>query len=121
MKYIIWSFVSLLVGHACGDHYHSFSLGLLVAFSSVSLGYWIAFRGTKFPQLALFLLICAGLSKLLVTSFGVIISAKSGYLNSPFIFSMAYLFYSILFAYMWFSYRDNEMNNKRTRSFWPHQ
>jgi len=106
MKLILILMASVSAGVASSDHFHSFLLGLYIASLAVGSCYWFAFRSTKVPEFALFLLICGLLAKLTVTIIGVAWGISAQLITSPFIFALSYLFFSIVVTYLWFSYRD---------------
>jgi len=107
MKLILIIIMSLSAGVASADHFHSFMLGMSVATLAVGSCYWFAFRSTRFPQLAVFLLICGLLAKLTVTVVGVMWGLSAELITSPFVFALSYLFFSIVATYLWFSYRES--------------
>ncbi|MDF2155416.1 NADH:ubiquinone oxidoreductase [Vibrio sp. CAU 1672] len=107
MKLFILLMTSVSAGIASADHISSFMLGLSLASLAVGSCYFFAFRSTRFPQLALFLLICGALSKLTVTVVGVMWGLSANLISSPLVFSLSYLFFSIVVTYLWFSYRQS--------------
>ncbi len=107
MKLFLLLMTSLSAGVASADHLHSFMLGLSISALAVGSCYWFAFRSTRFPQLALFLLICGMLSKLVITVAGVSWSMSADLITSPIIFALSYLYFSIAITYLWLSYRDS--------------
>jgi len=107
MKLILIIIASISAGVASSDHLNSFMLGLSVAALAVGSCYWFAFRSTRFPELAVFLLICGLLSKLIITVVGVMIGIKAALITSPIVFALAYLFFSLVVTYLWFTYRDS--------------
>ncbi|WED24459.1 NADH:ubiquinone oxidoreductase [Vibrio sp. JC009] len=106
MKLFLVLMASISAGVISADHLHSFMLGLTVASLAVGSCYWFAFRTTRFPELAMILLICGLLAKLSITVAGVIIGVKAALITSPLVFAFSYLFFSIAVTYLWFSYRD---------------
>ncbi|NLS13451.1 NADH:ubiquinone oxidoreductase [Vibrio sp. SM6] len=106
MKLFVVLCASISAGYASADHLYSFLIGLYIAALAVSACYWFAFRSSRFPQLALFLLLCGMLAKLGVTVFGTIWALSRDLISSPFIYSLSYLFFSIAITYLWFSYKD---------------
>ncbi|KJR28874.1 NADH:ubiquinone oxidoreductase [Vibrio navarrensis] len=111
MKIFLILLFSLTAGYASADHIHSFLLGLYIASLAVGSCYWFSFRSSRFPHLAVFLLLCGMLSKIVVTVAGVSWGISQDIISSPFIFSLSYLFFSIVTTYLWFSYRQ-----KRTKA-----
>ncbi|MDA0150258.1 NADH:ubiquinone oxidoreductase [Vibrio sp. LaRot3] len=106
MKIVLILMASLSAGVASADHLHSFLLGLTIATLAVGSCYWFAFRTTRFPQLALFLLLCGMLSKLTITVIGVSVGVAANLISSPLVFALSYLFFMLVTSYLWFSYRD---------------
>ncbi|OLQ88791.1 NADH:ubiquinone oxidoreductase [Vibrio ponticus] len=107
MKLVLILMASISVGAASADHLHSFMLGLSVAALAVGSCYWFAFRTTRFPHLAMFLLICGLLAKVTVTVLGVAFGISQALITSPLVFALSYLFFSLVVTYLWFSYRDS--------------
>ena len=88
------------------EHYSSLLLGFYISALAVSSCYWFALRSTRFPQLALALLVLGLFAKIAVTAVGISVSASLNLISSPFIFSLSYLFFSIAVTYLSFTYRD---------------
>ena len=107
MKLILILLASVSAGVASADHFHSFMLGLAVSALAVGSCYWFCFRSTRFPALAVVLLLCGMLSKLAITVSGVMIGVNEGLMTSPLVFSLTYLYFSIVITYLWFSYRQS--------------
>jgi len=107
IKLLVIMMTSVSAGVASADHLHSFMLGLSVAALAVGSCYWFAFRSTRFPELALFLLICGLLAKVGVTILGVAWGMSAQLITSPIVFALSYLFFSIVVTYLWFTYRDS--------------
>lgn len=107
MKLLLIIMMSLSAGVASADHFHSFMLGMSVAALAVGSCYWFAFRSTRFPQLAVLLLVCGLFAKLTVTIVGVMWGISANVITSPLVFALSYLFFSIVATYLWFSYRDS--------------
>ena len=107
MKLFLIIMASISAGVLSAEHLHSFMLGLSISALAVGSCYWFAFRTTRFPQLALLLLICGMLSKLTITVIGVSWSMSEELITSPLVFALSYLFFSLVVAYLWFSYRDS--------------
>lgn len=107
IKLLVIMMTSVSAGVASADHFHSFMLGLSVAALAVGSCYWFAFRSTRFPELALFLLICGLLAKVSVTILGVAWGMSAQLITSPIVFALSYLFFSIVVTYLWFTYRDS--------------
>ncbi|PMH44549.1 NADH:ubiquinone oxidoreductase [Vibrio sp. 10N.286.49.B3] len=111
-KLLLISIISVTGGIASADHLHSFLLGLYIAALAVGSCYWFAFRSTRFPQLALLLLLCGMLSKIAITVIGVAWSISAELLTSPLIFALSYLFFSVVVTYVWFTYKDRIIAKK---------
>ncbi len=107
MKLLLILMTSLSAGVASAAHIYSFLLGMSVAALAVGSCYWFAFRSTRVPELAVFLLVCGLLSKLTVTVVGVMWGLSAELITSPLVFALSYLFFSITVTYLWFSYRDS--------------
>ncbi|RJX69665.1 NADH:ubiquinone oxidoreductase [Vibrio sinensis] len=116
MKLFLILMASVSAGYASVDHLHSFMLGLSISALAVGSCYWFTFRSTRFPQLALFLLMCGMLSKLVVTVVGVSWSMSENLITSPIIFTLSYLFFSLVITYLWFSYRDSITNKRQEKA-----
>ncbi|AZL86715.1 NADH:ubiquinone oxidoreductase [Aliivibrio salmonicida] len=112
MKLLLIFLVSTLGGVAAAEHFHSFILGLSIATLAVGCCHWFAFRTTKYPQLAMLMLVLVlGLfAKMTVTITGVVIGMKAELISSPFIFAVSYLFFSIVATYLWFKIRDAKIS-----------
>ncbi len=106
MKLFLILVLSISAGVAAAEHFHSFILGMSIATLAVGSCYWFAFRTTRFPGLAVFLLVCGLLAKITVTVTGVMWGLSNELITSPFIFALSYLFYSIVATYIWFAYRE---------------
>ncbi|MCG9576213.1 NADH:ubiquinone oxidoreductase [Vibrio tubiashii] len=115
MKLFIIFMVSISAGVASADHLHSFLLGLYVSTLAVGSCYWFAFRSSRFPQLALLLLLCGLFSKIAVTVAGVSWGISQDLISSPLVFSLSYLFFSLVASYVWFVYREKLMARKKAR------
>jgi len=110
MKLLFIFLVSTLGGVASAEHLHSFILGLSIATLAVGCCHWFAFRTTRYPQLALLLLLLGLFAKMAVTIFGVVLGMQSELITSPFIFSVSYLFFSIVATYLWFKLKDAKIS-----------
>ncbi|MCJ2377196.1 NADH:ubiquinone oxidoreductase [Vibrio sp. ZSDZ34] len=97
---------SIGAGWAAADHIHSYMLGLSIASLAVGACYFIAFFSSRFPELSLFLLLCGAMAKLTITVVGIALSISHELITSPIVFSLSYLFYTIVVSYLWFSYKD---------------
>ncbi len=115
IKLILILVLSVSGGYAAADHLHSFLLGLYISSLAVGSCYWLAFRSTRFPQLALVLLLCGFFAKIAVTVAGVSWGISNDLISSPFIFSLSYLFFSIVVTYFWFAYRDRVETKKKQK------
>ncbi len=107
MKLFLLLIASVSAGVASAEHFHSFMLGLSIASLAVGSCYFIAFRSSRFPQLALFLLICGMLSKLAITVTGVLWGMSADIITSPIVFALSYFFFSLVVTYLWFTYRES--------------
>lgn len=107
MKLFLVLIASVSAGVASAEHFHSFMLGLSIASLAVGSCYFFAFRSSRFPQLALFLLICGMLSKLAITVTGVMWGMSAELITSPIVFALSYFFFSLAVTYLWFSYRQS--------------
>ncbi len=96
MKLFLLLMASVSAGVASADHIHSFMLGLSIASLAVGSCYFFAFRSSRFPQLALFLLICGMLSKLTITVVGVMWGMSAQLITSPIVFALSYLSFHLL-------------------------
>ncbi|MDN3678736.1 NADH:ubiquinone oxidoreductase [Vibrio tapetis subsp. quintayensis] len=106
MKLLLIIIASISAGVASSDHINSFMLGLTVAALAVGSCYWFAFRSSRFPEVAAFLLVCGLLAKLTITVLGVMVGIKAAIITSPIVFALSYLFFSLVVTYLWFTYRD---------------
>ncbi len=106
MKLFLILLASVFAGVASAEHFHSFVLGLSVATLAVGSCYFFAFRSSRFPQLALFLLICGMLSKLAITVTGVVWGMSAEIITSPIVFALSYFFFALVATYLWFAYRE---------------
>lgn len=111
MAFFAVIFLSVVGGILAGDHFHSYMVGFSLATVAVGCCYWLSFRHTKYPQLALLLLISGFAVKLGITVFGVMWSLERELITSPFVFALSYLFFSLVATYGYFKYR--EFWNKR--------
>ncbi|NIY84349.1 NADH:ubiquinone oxidoreductase [Vibrio hepatarius] len=116
MKLFILLLISVTAGVASAEHLHSFLLGLYISTMAVGACYWFAFRSSRFPQLALLLLICGLLAKITVTIAGVSWGVSQGLIGSPFVFALSYLFFSIVATYVWFAHKDKLMKKQMVES-----
>jgi hypothetical protein len=98
---------SISAGVISSEHLHSFMLGLTVASLAVGSCYWFSFRTTRFPELAVLLLICGLFSKIIITTAGIAIGVHASIITSPLVFAFSYLFFSLVVTFLWFSYRDS--------------
>lgn len=110
MKLALIFLLSSIGGVLSGDHFHSFAAGFGIAAVSVGTAYWLAFRSTRYPQLALLLLLVGMMAKLAITIAGVMWGLKAEVINSPFVFSLSYLFFSIVVTYGYFKLREFQMS-----------
>ncbi|MDD9197224.1 NADH:ubiquinone oxidoreductase [Aliivibrio sp. S3MY1] len=110
MKLLLIFLVSTLGGVAAAEHFHSFLLGLSIASLAVGCCHWFAFRTTRYPQMALLLLMLGLFSKMAVTIVGVMMALDAELITSPFIFAVSYLFFSIVATYLWFKIKDRKIS-----------
>lgn len=109
MKLALIFLLSSIGGVLSGEHLHSFIAGFGIAAVSVGTAYWLAFRSTRYPQLAVLLLLLGMVAKLAVTVVGVMWGLKADVINSPFVFSLSYLFFLIVVSYGYFKLREFQM------------
>lgn len=109
---IFWVIIllSIVAGILSGDHFHSFMAGFGIAAIAIGSAYWLAFRATRYPQLALLMLLVAMAAKLVITVMGVMWVIKANIISSPFVFSLSYLFFSIVVTYGYFKLREYQMS-----------
>ncbi|MCQ1056863.1 NADH:ubiquinone oxidoreductase [Photobacterium sp. DNB23_23_1] len=111
MKFGLIFLLSAAAGILSGEHFHSFLAGFGVASVAVGAGYWLAFRcSTRYPQLALLMLMMGLIAKIGVTIAGVMWGLELNLINSPFVFSLSYLFFSIVVTYMYSKWREFQMS-----------
>lgn len=110
MKFFIILLISVTAGIASAEHLHSFLLGLYISSAAVGICFWFAFRSTRYPQLALGLLVCGLFAKLAVTVAGVVWGISQNLISSPLVFAFSYLFFSIVATYVWFSIKDKQLS-----------
>lgn len=108
--------LSIVAGILSGEHFHSFMAGFGIAAVAIGTAYWLAFRTTRYPQLALLMLLVAMVAKLVITVTGVIWVVKADLLSSPFVFSLSYLFFSIVVSYGYFKLREYQMSITEKRN-----
>ncbi|ELR66015.1 NADH:ubiquinone oxidoreductase subunit 2 [Photobacterium marinum] len=110
MKFALIFLISSLGGVLSGEHFHSFMAGFGVAAVAVGTGYWLAFRcSTRYPQLALLMLLMGMMAKMGVTIAGVMWGLEANVINSPIVFSLSYLFFSIVVTYLYSKLREFQM------------
>ena len=109
MKYGLIMFLSIVGGILSMEHFHSFMAGFGIAAVAIGTAYWIAFRASRYPQLALLMLLFAMMAKLVVTIVGVMWVVKTNIISSPIIFSLSYLFFSIVVSYGYFKLREYQI------------
>ncbi|KMV31497.1 NADH:ubiquinone oxidoreductase [Photobacterium swingsii] len=113
MKLGLIFLISIVAGIFSGEHYHSFVAGFAVAAIAVGSGYWLAFRSsTRYPQLALLMLLLGLVAKMVVTVVGVMWSLEANLINSPIVFSLSYLFFSIVVTYGYSKLREYQMQKR---------
>ncbi|WP_261859183.1 NADH:ubiquinone oxidoreductase [Photobacterium sanguinicancri] len=116
MKLGIIFLISIVAGIFSGEHYHSFVAGFAVAAIAVGSGYWLAFRSsTRYPQLALLMLLLGLAAKMVVTVVGVMWSLEANLINSPIVFSLSYLFFSIVVTYGYSKLREYQMQKRSVK------
>ncbi|MGR5148428.1 NADH:ubiquinone oxidoreductase [Photobacterium alginatilyticum] len=110
MKFALIFLMSTLGGVLSGEHFHSFMAGLGIASVAVGTGYWLAFRcSTRYPQLTLLLLLMGMMAKMAVTIAGVMWGLEANVINSPIVFALSYLFFSIVVTYLYSKLREFQM------------
>lgn len=102
--------LSIVAGILSGAHFHSFMAGFGIAAIAIGTAYWLAFRATRYPQLALLMILVAMTVKLVITVMGVMWVVKANIISSPFVFSLSYLFFSIVVTYGYFKLREYQMS-----------
>lgn len=110
MAFMVIVLLAVIGGVMAGEHFHSYIVGFGVASVAVGSCYWLSFRTSKYPQLALLLLISGFVAKLGVTVFGVMWSLERELITSPIVFALSYLFFSIVTTYGYFRYREYWMS-----------
>ncbi|SFO83260.1 NADH:ubiquinone oxidoreductase [Enterovibrio norvegicus] len=106
MAFFLVVFLSVVGGILAGEHVHSYMVGFSLATVAVGCCYWLSFRHTNYPQLALLLLISGFAVKMGITVFGVMWSLERELIASPFVFALSYLFFSLVATYGYFKYRE---------------
>ncbi|MCG3721066.1 NADH:ubiquinone oxidoreductase [Vibrio cincinnatiensis] len=106
MKWLFIAILSVLAAIASAEHFHSFLLGSSIAVVAVSSAYWLSFRCTRFPELALMLLFLGVIAKMVITIIGVLWGVSSQWMTSPAVFGLSYLFFSLVTTYFWFCHRS---------------
>ena len=113
MKLALILLLSTTAGVFSGEHFHSFMAGLGIAAIAVGSAYWLAFRcSTRYPQLAFLMLLMGLMAKIGVTITGVMWGLKADVINSPFVFSLSYLFFSIIVTYLYSVWREFTMKRQ---------
>lgn len=116
MIYGLIMLLSIVAGILSGEHFHSFMAGFGIAAIAIGTAYWLAFRATRYPQLALLMLFVAMTAKLVITGVGVMWVVKTNMISSPFVFSLSYLFFSIVVSYSYFKLREYQMSVAEKRN-----
>ncbi|MGF1703830.1 NADH:ubiquinone oxidoreductase [Photobacterium makurazakiensis] len=117
MKFGLIFLLSAVAGVLSGEHFHSFMVGFGVAAIAVGTGYWLSFRcSVRYPQLALLMLLMGLTAKIGVTIIGVMWGLEANLINSPFIFSLSYLFFSIVVTYSYFKLREFQLERAKSKS-----
>ncbi|MEL6114006.1 NADH:ubiquinone oxidoreductase [Photobacterium sp. SP02] len=114
MKFLIILAVSVVAGVFSGEHLHSFMAGFGIASLAVGTAYWLAFRATRYPQLAFMLLLTGLMAKMGVTVAGVMWGLENQVINSPLVFALSYLFFSIVATYGYFKLREYQLTRLET-------
>ncbi|PSW20094.1 NADH:ubiquinone oxidoreductase [Photobacterium sanctipauli] len=110
MKFGLIIILSAIAGVLSGEHFHSFMVGFGVASLAVGAGYWLSFRcSTRYPQLAVLMLLLGVFAKIAVTITGVMWGLEANLISSPFIFSLSYLFFSLVATYGYFKLREYQL------------
>ncbi|GEA62265.1 NADH:ubiquinone oxidoreductase [Vibrio comitans] len=112
MKIFLLLLISVSAGAASAEHLTSFLYGLSTASLAVGVCFWLAFRSSRWPQLAVFLLLTGMLCKLAITVVSTIVGVNAGLITSPLIFSLSYLFFAIATTYVYFYFKDKSTNRK---------
>ncbi|WP_261817627.1 NADH:ubiquinone oxidoreductase [Vibrio gallicus] len=112
MKIFLLLLVSVSAGAASAEHLNSFLYGLSTASLAVGTCFWFAFRSSRWPQLAVFMLLVGMLSKLLITVIATMMGVKSGIITSPLVFSLSYLFFALAVSYVYFYFKDRATNRR---------
>jgi hypothetical protein len=112
MKLLVLVIITVVAGIISAEHLYSYLYGLFLALIAVGSCYWFAFRSFKFPSLALFLLVCGMLSKLLITVTGVVLGMNAEMISSPIIFSLAYLFFAVVTNFVLFFRQDKNVKTE---------
>ncbi|MFD2178981.1 NADH:ubiquinone oxidoreductase [Veronia pacifica] len=106
MSYILVVLLSISGGILAAEHFHSFLVGFFVAATATGASYWLSFRHSKYPQLAFLFLLVGLMAKMAVTVAGVMWSLERDLITSPFVFSLSYLFFTIVCSYCYFKFRE---------------
>ncbi|MEJ2765977.1 NADH:ubiquinone oxidoreductase [Photobacterium sp. MCCC 1A19761] len=115
MKFVLIFLLSTVGGVLSGEHFHSFMAGFGIAAVAVGTGYWLAFRcSTRYPQLALLMLLMGMMAKMGVTITGVMWGMEAKLINSPIVFALSYLFFSIVVTYLYSRLREFQMARVKT-------
>ncbi|WP_330960120.1 NADH:ubiquinone oxidoreductase [Photobacterium sp. 53610] len=114
MKFLFIFLVSVVAAVLSGEHFHSFMAGFGVASLAVGVAYWLAFRSTRYPQLAFMLLLSGLMAKMGVTVLGVMWGLENQIINSPLVFALSYLFFSVVATYIYFKLREFQLSRIET-------
>lgn len=117
MKFALIFLFSTFAGVLSGEHFHSFMAGFGIAAIAVGTAYWLAFRcSARYPQLAFLMLLMGMMAKIGVTIAGVLWGLEAKLINSPFVFSLSYLFFSIVVTYLYSTLRERQMARTAAKS-----
>ncbi|MDR9826686.1 NADH:ubiquinone oxidoreductase [Vibrio sp. FNV 38] len=111
MKIALALVVLTLFGFTSIEHADAFAAGSVIALLSLSACYWVAFRPTKVPELAISLLFLGLLAKLVITSLGLSVTFLTELASSPLIAVVAYFYTSIGVTVYWY-YQRNKTNSR---------
>ncbi|MGF1723475.1 NADH:ubiquinone oxidoreductase [Photobacterium nomapromontoriensis] len=117
MKFGLILLFSTFAGVLSGEHFHSFMAGFGIAAIAVGSAYWLAFRcSARYPQLAFLMLLMGLMAKIGVTITGVLWGIEAQVINSPFVFSLSYLFFAIVVTYLYSVLRERQMAREAAKS-----
>ncbi|HIF9512988.1 hypothetical protein I3260_10165 [Photobacterium damselae] len=100
MKKVILLGVILLSAVLFTEHTHSFIVGFSLATIAVGVGYFIAYQAILQPHYVMTYLVCALMTKLVITIAGVIWVFSADIIHSPITFLVAYSLFSVMMTYL---------------------